>query len=125
MGLIKNELSNLKETDLWSFILFALYKCKDLPEYSGLSELAYILDKKNFLKLCEYFGGLTLHIPTVTELETFLNALLLYKDVDIEHQSLEKASANLHDDLDLREIKAAYLSIKKVMAEYSFYSKGS
>ena len=40
----KNNLNNLKETDVWSFILFALFKMREIPEYTSLSELIYILD---------------------------------------------------------------------------------
>ena len=52
-------------------------KIKDLPEYSTLSELAYILDKKSLLKLCEYFGGITMTIPTIEDLENLTKSLLL------------------------------------------------
>ena len=72
------ELNNLKSQDIYSLILFALYKLREIPEYSTLSELAYIVDKENLLKLCEYFGGTTIHIPTIDELESILYSLLLY-----------------------------------------------
>ena len=62
---IKEELNQLKETDVYSMLLFVLYKMRGIEEYSILSELAYILDKKNLLNLCEYFGGLTIKIPTI------------------------------------------------------------
>ena len=57
MALIKNNLNKLTESDIWSFILFALFKMREIPEYTSLSELVYILDKTTLLKLCEYFGG--------------------------------------------------------------------
>ena len=62
---IKEELQKLHEPDIWSLLLFVLFKIKDIPEYSGISELAYILDRKNLLKLCEYFGGTTITMPTI------------------------------------------------------------
>ena len=65
---IKTELENLKEKDIYSLMLFALYKAQEIPEYASLSQLAYILDKDNLLKLCEFYGGLTIKIPTVKEL---------------------------------------------------------
>ena len=49
---IKQELNKLKEMDVWSLMLFVLYNYQNIPEYSSISELAYILDKKNLLKLC-------------------------------------------------------------------------
>ena len=49
---IKEELNNLKTTDLFSLLLFVLYKIRDIEEYSTISELAYILDKESLLQLC-------------------------------------------------------------------------
>jgi hypothetical protein len=72
---IKTELNNLKNMDIYSLLLFTLYQCRKSDEYSSLSELAYILDKQNLLNLCEYFGGLTIQIPTIDELESLLNSL--------------------------------------------------
>ena len=87
---IKRELDNLTEADIYSLMLFALYKTNELPEYSSLSQLSYILDKDNLLKLCEYFGGTTIRIPTVSELELLLNSLLVYQLVDIEKQNYKR-----------------------------------
>ena len=83
---IKQELEKLKAPDLWSLMLFVLYKVRDIPEYSSLSELAYVLDEKNMLRLCEYFGGTTITIPTIDEMEKMIYGLLLYYYV--EHQNL-------------------------------------
>ena len=80
----KTELDNLRTKDIYSLILFALFKLKDLPEYSALSELAYILDKENLLKLCEFFGGMTITIPTMQELESIVYSLVLYQYVKID-----------------------------------------
>jgi hypothetical protein len=66
---IKEELNQLRTNDTYSLILFVLYKLRNVPEYSGVSELAYVLDESNFLNLCEYFGGLTITIPTVKEIK--------------------------------------------------------
>ena len=64
---IREQLDSLKVTDIYSLILFTLYKLKDIPEYSTLSELAYILDKKSLLNFFEYFGGTTITIPTLKD----------------------------------------------------------
>ena len=81
---IKTEIENLTEADIYSLTLFALYKAGSIPELSSLSQLAYILDKENLLKLCEYYGGLTIRIPTISEIETFIHALLVFQLRDIE-----------------------------------------
>ena len=53
---IKEELAKLKDIDVYSLMLFAMFKLRDIPEYASLSEMVYILDKDSLLKLCEYFG---------------------------------------------------------------------
>jgi hypothetical protein len=60
MSRVKNELLNIKELDIYSLILFALFKLRDIPDYLALSELVFLMDKKELLKLCEYFGGMTI-----------------------------------------------------------------
>lgn len=60
MSRVKKELSNIKELDIYSLILFALFKLRDIPDYLALSELVFLMDKKELLKLCEYFGGMTI-----------------------------------------------------------------
>ena len=91
MGLIKDKLNNLKESDIYSVMLFALAKLRDIPEYSGISELCYILDKSSIVKLCQVFGGLTIKIPTIEELETISYALLMYEYVDVHKIDYEEA----------------------------------
>lgn len=122
---IKNELTKLKEQDLWSFMLFVLFKVKEVPEYAGLSELAYILDKKNMLKFCEYFGGCTITVPRIDELEMLLYGMLLYQYIDIEHRTFENAIKLLNnDDLDITVLKQNYRKIREVLKDYQFTSRG-
>lgn len=118
---IKEELNQLKETDVYSMLLFVLYQMKNLPEYSVLSELAYILDKQNLLNLCEYFGGLTIEIPTIDELESLLNSLLMYQYIDIEGLSYSDAINKIgFNSFDLRKIKKDYSRLSKILENYSF-----
>ena len=118
---IKEELNQLKETDTYSMLLFVLYQMKNLPEYSVLSELAYILDKQNLLNLCEYFGGLTIEIPTIDELESLLNSLLMYQYIDIEGLSYDEAINKIgFNSFDLRKIKKDYTRLNRILENYSF-----
>ena len=118
---IKQELEKLKEIDVWSLLLFALFKVKDIPQYASLSELAYILDKKNLLKLLEYFGGTTIKIPTIDEMESLLYALLLYQYVDIEKIPIEDALVTLGVPPDkTKDYKLEYTKVKTVLNSYSF-----
>lgn len=119
--ILTTNLNALKEKDLYTLLLFVLYKTKDIPEYSTLSELAYLLDKNSLLTLCEYYGGLTITIPTITELEMILNALLLYQKVDIEKQDLKEQLKmfNLPNE-DRKKLLAAYEEVKRTVANYNF-----
>lgn len=120
---INRELDNLTTSDIYSLMLFALYKANEVPEYSSLSQLSYILDKDNLLKLCEFYGGTTIYIPTIYELETLLNALLLYQKVDIEHLDLEVELDRLKQSIGTTtEIKKYYIKIKDILANYNFNS---
>ena len=121
---IKENLLTLHDMDIWSLILFVLYKIKDIPEYSTISELAYVLDKDNLLKLCEYFGGLTIKIPTIDELELLIHSLVLYQYVNIDHIDYDKAIELIgKESIDLRAVKSGYLKICEILSKYNFSSR--
>lgn len=120
----QKELLSIKELDIYSLILFALFKLRSVPDYMVLSELVYVLDKDNLLKLCEYFGGSTIKIPTIKELESVVYSLLLYQYVDIENMNYNDAIQLLgQDSTDLRQIKSDYLKLKDVLNSFSFNRK--
>lgn len=117
----KQDLEKLKETDIYSLILFALYKMHEIPEYSSLSELAYALDKNSLLNLCELFGGQTITIPTVEELESITYSLVLYQLTAIENIDYEDALNTLRDRChNLRKVAADYRKLVEVMKQYDF-----
>lgn len=116
---IKTELKKLKEIDIWSLMLFVLYNFQKIPEYSTLSELAYIVDEKTLLKLCEYFGGQTITIPTIDQLEETIYAMLLYQYTDIEHIPFDEALLLLRVDKNQeKSIKNCYKTLKYVLSNY-------
>lgn len=118
---VKQYLNNLKTQDIYSLMLFTLYKCKDMPEYSTLSELAYVLDESNLLNLCECFGGMTLKIPTIQELEDLIYTLNIYKETHIDKTSLEDALLKLElPENDLCNIKHIYSQLLHIMEEFKF-----
>lgn len=120
---ISQQLENLSTKDVYSLMLFVLFKLKESSEYSTLSQLAYIVDKESLLKLCEYFGGLTISIPTIDELETIMNALLLYQKVDIEHKDFDKQLKLFDLKKDERaEVLKCYKTVCNVLRDYTFNS---
>lgn len=121
MTRLKESLQKLKETDIYSLLLFALFKLRGNPEYSSLSRLVFILDKENFLNLIENFGGTTIRIPTTEELESLVFSLSLYEYVDIEHMDYDEAIKIIgHKSSDLRKVKSDYIKLKNIMKDYDF-----
>lgn len=118
---VKEELAKLKDVDVYSLMLFAMFKLRDIPEYSSLSELVYILDKESLLKLCEYFGGLTLKIPTIDELESIIYSLVLYQFVNIDGMNYDEAVKIIgHRANKLRQVKNDYVRICEILEKYDF-----
>lgn len=118
---IREKLNSLSETDVYSMILFALYKLIDDPKYSTLSELAYILDRENLLKFLECFGGLTIRVPSVDELNLVTNALLLYELTHLENYSMEEALEQINlDNTPIKSLRATYATICDILANYDF-----
>lgn len=116
---MNSELDKLKTKDVYSLILFILYKIKDNDKYSTLSELAYIVDKESLLNICQYFGGLTITIPTIDEFEDILNVLLLYQKVDVEGRDLDKTL----DDFGIRRrnkenMITLYQQVQSILSNY-------
>lgn len=121
MSKIKKDIAKLKNVDVYSLMLFVLFKIKDVPEYSTLSELAYILDKENLLKLFEYFGGLTIKIPTIDELEGIIYAMVLYQYVNIDGMDYNAAVKLIgHNSDELRKVKTNYNKICEVLEKFDF-----
>ena len=120
--MIKNNIENLKQNDFYSAMLFALYKMNEIPEYSSLSQLAYVFDQKNLLNLCEYFGGQTIKIPTISEMESLVCSLLLYQYVKIDNMKYEDALELIEykSQCELKNIRKKYNSLCKILEEYSF-----
>lgn len=84
-------LEELDKKDISSLILFTLYKLKDIPEYSTVSELPYILDADSFTRFLNYYGGKVIRVPTVSEFNNIINALLTYEIKENDNKSYEEA----------------------------------
>jgi len=92
---LKPSLDGLHLSDIYSLMLFILYKIEDIPEYATLSEICYLLDGNNITRLLTYFAGKTIKIPTEEEFVTLVNALLLYQKVNIDGETFADARNKL------------------------------
>lgn len=118
---LKNNIENLKQQDFYSLLLFCLYKMSNVPEYSSLSEMAYVLDRESLLNLCEFFGGQTIKVPTIDEVESLVYSLLLYQYVKIDKMNYDDAIELIgHESCELRQVKSKYQSLCKIMENYTF-----
>ena len=114
-------LEELDKKDIYSLMLFILYRLKEIPEYSTLSELVYILDNENFIKLINYYGGKTIRIPKVDELSTILNALLVYEREQNTDLSLSDIFKDIGiDKKEIPEIMKILQLIPQLMDDYDF-----
>ena len=117
----KEKLNSMKMTDVYSLLLFALFRIKDIPEYSTISELAYILDSKYLFNFMEYFGGTTIKVPTLSEFKTVIEALLLYQYVNIEGIEYNQAVKLLDvSETSLKDIKVCYAKMVNILNGYDF-----
>jgi len=117
---INEEVAKLRDADTYSLILFALYKLKDIAEYRELSELVYILDKNSLLNFLEYFGGLTVKVPTIEELRNIVYTLLVYEYVNIDKLSIDEAIIKLNQtEIKPFELKKNYIKLNKLLEDYN------
>jgi hypothetical protein len=120
----KKDLTILKDVDIYSLSMFALYKLTDVPEYSAISELSYILDRENMLKFCEYFGGTTIKVPTIEELHSIMALLLLYQYVNIEGMDYQDAIRLIgYESKDLRKVKSIYTKLCRILENYDIKAR--
>lgn len=118
---IKQNLNNLHLSDIYSLMLFIMYKLQDVADYATLSELCYLLDGANLTRLLTYFEGKTLKIPTSEEFANMSKALLLYQYINLDGNTLTVALGKLEDTTPKQreEITNLYLKIIPVMQQYN------
>lgn len=114
------DIEKLKKNDIYSIILFLIYQLKQDDKYSTLSELIYILDKNSLLKLCQFYGGQTITIPKLDELENIVYALMIYQYVNIEHIPIEKCWQLIgNKKINKKQIHKLYLKISEILNSYN------
>ena len=118
---INDSINSLHLSDIYSLMLFILYKVQEIPDYAVLSELCYLCDGNNLTRILTYFAGKTVKFPTEAEMAVLTNALLLYQYVNIEHNAFAEAQAKLENvtPKQREKITELYLQILPIMAKYN------
>lgn len=107
MRQLTKDVSKLKEKDIINVLLFGIYKLIEIPEYSAISELAYVLDKDSLYKLCATFGGATIKIPPLSLFKNMTKALLiieLMQSGESFDDAYEKAEVDIRDKSEVIKI---------------------
>lgn len=118
---ITKNLNNLHLSDIYSLMLFILFKVQDIPEYAVTSELCYLLDGANMTRLLTYFAGRTVTFPTESELAVVTNALLLYQYINIDGETFTAAQNKL-TKLTKKEkdrVTDLYVQLLPIMKQYN------
>lgn len=117
---ISANLNSLHLSDIYSLMLFVMYKLQDIPEYAVLSELCYLLDGNNLTRLLTYFAGKTITIPTEEDFAAMTNAMLLYQYINIDGLSLTEAQGKIKATQKQKEkLTNLYLAILPIMQQYN------
>lgn len=118
---IKKNLNNLHLSDIYSLMLFVLFKVQQIPEYALTSELCYLLDGANMTRLLTYFAGKTVTFPTESEMKVVTNALLMYQYINIDGETFTAAQNKL-EKLSKKEKDAVtdlYVQLLPIMKHYN------
>ena len=118
---VKKDINNLHLSDIYSLMLFVLFKVQDIPEYAVTSELCYLLDGANMTRLLTYFAGRTIKFPSEFDMKVVTNALLLYQYINIDGETFVAAQNRL-GKLTKREqdkITELYVQLLPIMKQYN------
>lgn len=118
---IKKDLNSLHLSDIYSLMLFVLFKVQEVPEYAVTSELCYLLDGANMTRLLTYFAGRTIKFPTESDLAVVTNALLMYQYINIDGETFVSAQNKL-GELTKKEkdrITELYVQLLPIMKQYN------
>ena len=118
---IKKNLNNLHLSDIYSLMLFILFKVQDLSEYAVISELCYLLDGANMTRLLTYFAGKTITFPTEAEIALVMNALLMYQYINIDGETFTAAQNKLGEltNKEKDKVTELYVQILPIMKQYN------
>ncbi len=121
---INKVLSKFKEQDVYALLCGYLFEFKNVPEYSVISELAYLLDRESFVNLIDYFEGQTFKVPTKKDFQNAVRTLLLLQYYEIEGRPWKDSL--IAAGFDTSDGRAAQIQLKKLkttLEKYNFTSR--
>ena len=118
---IKKNLNALHLSDIYSLMLFVLFKVQEIPEYAVASELCYLLDGANMTRLLTYFAGRTVKFPTESEMKIVTNALLMYQYINIDGDTFAAAQNKLEKltNKEKESVTDLYVQLLPIMKQYN------
>ena len=117
----KQDLNNLHLSDIYSLMLFVLFKVQEIPEYAVISELCYLLDGANMTRLLTYFAGRTVKFPTESDLAVVTNALLMYQYINLDGDTFVSAQNKLGKltKKEMDKVTDIYVQLLPIMKQYN------
>lgn len=115
---MKKALEALERKDVYSLLLFALYRLRNVPEYATLSELAFVLNHDDLPRFLKVFAGATLKVPSMKDLETAMAGLLAVQAADVEGKPLATAIRESSGTLPQSDVRAAYRAVRGALGDY-------
>lgn len=95
---------NFNEYQIYSFVLEIMYLLKNSDTLNDISQLPLILDRENFFRLLNYFGGMTIKIPTKKEFNFYLKVLIYYKFIKIDKHTKNWSLQKLKVDKKYKDL---------------------
>lgn len=117
----KKDINNLHLSDIYSLMLFVLFKVQEIPEYAVTSELCYLLDGANMTRLLTYFAGRTIKFPTESDLTVVTNALLMYQYINLDGDTFVAAQNKLGKltKKEMDNVTDLYVQLLPIMKQYN------
>lgn len=121
---INKVLSKFKEQDIYALLCGYLFEFKNVPEFSIISELAYLLDKESFVNLIDYFEGQTFTVPTKKDFQNAIRTLLLLQYYEIEGKPWKDSLVEAgFDTSDGRAAQIQLKKLKQTLEKYNFTNR--
>lgn len=122
---VSEVIGSMSNADVYSALLSFLYDMRNIPEYSLLSELCYLIkDKDSFINVLTYFSGQTVTFPTEEELSDAIQVLRLYQYHEIEKRPWKDAVKLAGYDTSSGKLATNKLNkLKETIKKYNYNNR--